>query len=72
MPIAEGHSLVEAHGYDVVEPQLATCLARPGPTRSPTGSVRTRPVLTLDRSTLTVDLAPHVSDTVLLDPHVRW
>jgi hypothetical protein len=31
MPTAEGHSLVEAHGYDVVEPQLAMCPPWPGP-----------------------------------------
>jgi hypothetical protein len=72
MPTAEGHSPVEAHGYDVAEPQLATCLARPGPTRSPTSLARTRPILIVDQSTLIVDLAPHVSDTVLLDPHVKW
>jgi hypothetical protein len=31
MPTAEGHSLVEAHGYDVAASQLATCPTRPGP-----------------------------------------
>jgi hypothetical protein len=50
----------------------ATYRAKAQPISSPTGPVWTRPVLTVDRSTLTVDLAPHVSDTVLLDPHVRW
>ena len=45
--------------------------AQTGPTRSPTDPFETRPVLTVDRSALIVDLTPHVSDTVLLDPHVR-
>jgi hypothetical protein len=53
-------------------PRVRVSPARTGPTRRPTGPVRTRPELTVDRSMLTVDLAPHVSDTVLLDPHVRW
>ena len=44
---------------------------KPSPYPGPTGPVWTRPVLTVDRSTLTVDLAPHVSGTDTLDPHVR-
>jgi len=65
---------LEALVYDVAAPQHATCLGRPGPKPSPylgpTGLVRTRSVLTVDRSTLTVDLAPHVSVTETWDPHV--
>ena len=67
---------MEALGYDVAAPQHAMCPAQPGPKPSPylgpTGPVRTRSVLTVDWSTLTVDLAPHVSGTDALDPHVRW
>jgi hypothetical protein len=63
---------MEAHDYNVAAPQLATWRAKAQPKFIPTGPVWTRPVLTIDRSTMTVDLAPHVSDTVLLDPHVRW
>jgi hypothetical protein len=33
--------------------------------------VETRSVLTVDRSMLTIDLAPHVSGTGTLDPHVK-
>ena len=65
---------MEALGYDMAAPQHATCLGRPGPKPSPylgpTGPVRTRSVLTVDRSTLMVDLAPHVSGTEARDPHV--
>ena len=45
---------------------------KPSPYPGPTGLVWTRPVLTIDRSMLTVDLAPHVSGTDTLDPHVGW
>ena len=66
---------MEALVYDVAAPQHATCLGRPGPKPSPylgpTGPVRTRSVLTVDRSTLTINLAPHVSGIDTMDPHVR-
>ena len=51
---------MEAHVYDVAAPQLATCPARPGPDRAQQSPFETRPMLTVDQSTLTVDLA-HMS-----------
>ena len=53
-------------------PRVQVSSAQTGPTRAHQSPFETRPMLTVDRSTLTVDLAPHVSDTEPLDAHVRW
>ena len=52
-------------------PRVRVSLAQTGPTQAHQNLFETQPMLTVDRSMLTIDLAPHVSDTVLLDPHVR-
>ena len=44
---------------------------RPAQIQPCLGQFETRPVLTVDWSTMTVDLVPHVSGTDTLDPHVR-
>ena len=53
---------------------IMTCvrvgLAQTGPTRARQSPLETQSVLTVDWSTLTVDLGPHVSDTEPLDPLV--
>ena len=51
-------------------PRVRLGPAQTGPTRAHQSPVRTQSVLTVDWSMLTVDLAPHVSDTGTLDPHV--
>ena len=52
-------------------PRVLVGPAQTGLTRAHQSLVRTQPILTVDWSTLTVDLAPYVSDTDTLDPHVR-
>ena len=42
-----------------------------GPTRARQSPFETQSELTIDRSTLMVDLAPHVSDTKTPDPPVN-
>jgi hypothetical protein len=69
---APGRTQRAAQNDDVAHRGADTWRAKAQPESSPTGPVWTWPVLTVDRSTFTVDLAPQVSDTVWLDPHVRW
>jgi hypothetical protein len=69
---APGRTQRAAQNDNMPHRGAATWRAKAQPVSSPTGPVWTQPMLTDDRSTFTVDLAPQVSDTELLDPHVRW
>ena len=51
-------------------PRVRAGPAQTGPTQSRQSPFETQSVLTVDWSTLTIDLAPHVSGTDTLDPHV--
>ena len=51
-------------------PRVRVGPAQTGPTRARQSPFETQSELTVDRSTLTVDLAPHVSGIETLDPHV--
>ena len=53
-------------------PRVWVSPAQTGPTRARQSPLETQSVLTVDWSTLTVDLGPHVSDTEPLDPPVSW
>jgi len=45
--------------------------AQTGPTRAHQSPFETQSELTVDRSMLPIDLAPHLSGTDTQDPHVR-
>ena len=69
-PRAMGSSPTQNSEGDVALCDEATWRAKTSPYPGPTGPVWTRSLLTVDRSTLMVDLAPHVSDTETPDPLV--
>jgi hypothetical protein len=52
------------HLGDVAAPELATWRAQSGPAQAQPNPVTTRSTLIVDQSTLTVDLDPHVSDSL--------
>ena len=51
-------------------PRVRVGPAQTGPTRARQSPFETQSELTVDRSTLTVDLGPHVNVTKTQDPHV--
>ena len=59
------------HGSATARHMSGSARPRPAQILPSPGQFETRPILTIDWSTMTVDLVLYVSGTDTLDPHVR-